>query len=581
MKKLITGISVLLMMCFICHATAFGALSDEDASCVDEVPDCADGYSKEDYLYCPDEDISIISGDVADADLAFTAASNGYDTIEFTIPDTQCEVYLTGIKDDIRDRVTQTITGLYQRGMDFNLTEEFIDAEKTREPDDDDNMCWAASTANVLRYTGWGFEAGFATEDDIFEDFIRNFENKTGSANHALAWFFNGLDLARDAYQYYGSHGHFAKVKNYPRSGGYLKDYPFDSYVERIDMTGRNSGAGGMKIIYELLHRGYGVVLNTDVYLDGRYRTGHSVTCWGMIVDNQYPDTEKEHYRYILISNSDSDQVSGMDRRKAKNIVSAYRLSPFKMGGEDSFSFNFDVRQMGIISDIVALAPYIAGPPVETDPDATRDRLNTVDFLSSEILLTDSPDSEESKNHFEIGENVFYGFVLKNMSSVPFEGRLPYEFILKDENDHVVKTIKDKNVIVDICSDDDIVWVFGTPFKALKGGTYTLTLTWNPNHSINEAFFFNNTQSATFSVGEPYLTGDVDNDGVISVVDSLYIRRMLAQIETNLDHDKKAKKRGDVDSSGHIDLTDATMIEYYCVRLRLKMGVHVNERAYY
>ena len=136
-------------------------------------------------------------------------------------------------------------------------------------------------------------------------------------------------------------------------------------------------------------------------------------------------------------------------------------------------------------------------------------------------------------------------------------------------------------MIVDICSDDDIVWVFGTPFKALKGGTYTLTLTWNPNHSINEAFFFNNTQSATFSVGEPYLTGDVDNDGVISVVDSLYIRRMLAQIETNLDHDKKAKKRGDVDSSGHIDLTDATMIEYYCVRLRLKMGVHVNERAYY
>jgi len=63
---------------------------------------------------------------------------------------------------------------------------DFIDAEKTNISEfGDDQLCWAASTSNMLRYTGWNTKAQeenpdekFDSEDDILDLFNSVLINK-------------------------------------------------------------------------------------------------------------------------------------------------------------------------------------------------------------------------------------------------------------------------------------------------------------------------------------------------------------------------------------------------------------------
>jgi hypothetical protein len=52
------------------------------------------------------------------------------------------------------------------------------DAEKSNQGDS--YMCWAAVSANMLAYTGWGNINGFQTEDDIFAYFVEHFTDDGG-----------------------------------------------------------------------------------------------------------------------------------------------------------------------------------------------------------------------------------------------------------------------------------------------------------------------------------------------------------------------------------------------------------------
>jgi hypothetical protein len=57
---------------------------------------------------------------------------------------------------------------------------EPYDAEKSN--NGDSLICWAASSANMLAYSGWGNVNGFETEDDIFNYYISCFTNAAGKA---------------------------------------------------------------------------------------------------------------------------------------------------------------------------------------------------------------------------------------------------------------------------------------------------------------------------------------------------------------------------------------------------------------
>lgn len=60
----------------------------------------------------------------------------------------------------------------------------FADADKTDQ--DDSNMCWAASAANILAWAGWA-----ADEDDTFDILRSHFDNTPGYVYDALQFYFN------------------------------------------------------------------------------------------------------------------------------------------------------------------------------------------------------------------------------------------------------------------------------------------------------------------------------------------------------------------------------------------------------
>ena len=72
----------------------------------------------------------------------------------------------------------------------FQMWEQFekpyTDADKTGA--DDSNMCWAAVAANLLAWGGW-----VADEDDVFNTFIAQFDNKPGYVYTALSYYFDNF----------------------------------------------------------------------------------------------------------------------------------------------------------------------------------------------------------------------------------------------------------------------------------------------------------------------------------------------------------------------------------------------------
>jgi len=67
----------------------------------------------------------------------------------------------------------------------------YRDAEKSPSNFDDDLMCWAASAANVLAWTGWG-DFVSNSEDEIFEYYQYYFKDTGFTAEGGMNWWFMG-----------------------------------------------------------------------------------------------------------------------------------------------------------------------------------------------------------------------------------------------------------------------------------------------------------------------------------------------------------------------------------------------------
>ena len=69
---------------------------------------------------------------------------------------------------------------------------------------------------------------------------------------------------------------------------------------------------------------------------------------------------------------------------------------------------------------------------------------------------------------------------------------------------------------------------------------------------------------AFFSASETsYIFGDVDGDGEVSTLDSTYIKRIIARLQSA---DEEMITRGDVDGDGELTILDATYIMRYLAR---------------
>ena len=565
MKKLTTVLAVILAALMLCSAAAaaldgdplpdgvvYAVMTMDDGTVeIDGAPSADELSGVDSYeLICDSEpalEVNRVLGDLGGR------VGSEYFSVTFDIPGTNQEVFLTGLIAEYVEELQGQIISGYTSGADFDIERlSFIDTEKTYEADGDDQLCWAASTADILTYTGWAAQAGFDNEDDVFEALIASYTNDGSNATRALTWFFNGSASGDNSGIDNGDT--FSYITDYPNSGGYLRDYAADTLNAYMNIYGPDE-IGDM---FGRLRFGCGISLGLMVYTRGESTTGgHAVTLWGYSVDKTRAASDPERYISIFFTDSDSDEVVDGDRRDAPNIMSNHRLVRDSAG---YFYFNYDSRAVGYLDDYTYLLPYTPDTPRETDPEATRSKATDPDLAIRGYYLTETAGDASFSDIYESGAELYFMAGIINNSDVDYSGRMTIKGTVTDSSGKVIEN-QSRSFSLSGGVLRPNYYVLARPFfetDPLPAGDYTVTYTINPVHILTEAYYYNNTVSRSFKVRDSYLLGDFDGSGDVGIMDVTAIQRVLAAYDLGLD--EEAIRRGDVNGGG-LGILDANMIQ--------------------
>lgn len=516
---------------------------------------------------------------------------NGFYTADFVMPDTGYNVFLTGLTKNNVARIKQAIIDNYVEGKLFEMKNlGFIDVEKTFYGEDS-LMCSHAAASNMLVGSGWAAQAGFTNSDDVFERYVDAFSNGGNNVVFVLPWFFNG----RAPYGIYDS----------PGFNGYFPQYDFTGLTESYFFKDETED------IYNRLREGYAVSIGLRLYRfeDHELFGGHAVTLWGFVTDPNYPADSKEHYKYIFVTDSDSNlPKKGKDRRTAPDVMSMIPIE-YKNLYDNGLGYWYSDPPVCdvLITDATALKPYSPDIPYETSPDATLDKKTSPDMTIDELILTDEPKAGErfdalddkgtvsdsffwdhrynpyysvrstSKTEFSDDATIYFCPYLINNSTVVYSSQEEGLFTRLTVTDAQGEVVLQKSYeIPKSVSNKHTTYYLRTArlfysFKAqLPAGDYTATVEFNPNHTVTEAFYFNNTKSVDFKVREPQLLGDTDEDGNITILDVTQIQRTLAGLKNPT---ASIKKLGDVDQNDDLDVVDATLLQRWLIGLDQELTV--------
>ena len=517
---------------------------------------------------------------------------NGFYTADFVMPDTGYNVFLTGLTQDNVEQIKQAIIDNYVEGKLFEMKNlGFIDVEKTFYGEDS-LMCVHAASSNMLVGSGWAAQAGFTNSDDVFETILDAFPNKSSSEEKVIPWFFSG---------YSQSH-----IYDSPGFKGYLPQYDY------LNMIQVHPFAKNTETIYNRLREGYAASINLDLYRfeDHALFGQHAVTLWGFVTDPSYPADSKEHYKYIFVTDSDSNlPKKGKDRRTAPDVMSMIPIEYKNLYKNGWYYWYSDPPVCDVrISLAYVLKPYSPDIPYETSPDATLDRTADPDAAVDDLILTDEPKAEErfdeldnkaiisdpgfwsevykpyhskrstSKTEFSDDTTIYFCPYLRNNSGVDYtsqEEGISTRLTVTDAEGYVVlqKSYALPNSISIKWTDygySSIKRLYYSYKAQLPPGDYTATVEVNPNHTVPEALYFNNTKSVDFKVIGPQLLGDADEDGKITILDVTQIQRVLAGTKNPT---ASIKKLGDVDQNDDLDVVDATLLQRWLLGLDQELTV--------
>jgi len=213
------------------------------------------------------------------------------------------------------------------------------DAEKTAANTEDDDLCWAATTANVLTWTGWGTEAGFADTDTTFAYFQDHWTDLSGNIFYGADWWFDGVNDSQGA-------AGWSQV-DVPGGGFWDPPYDFNDYYQWT-----SDDAAAMGTVDTYLHSGYGVGLS----LSGPM--AHQITAWGYDYDGF------GNYDGVWVTDSDDDKTDPTpeDELQYYNVL----LSGGRWYLQDYYGLD-----TAYISEVHGLDRYPGGEPQVPDGGAT------------------------------------------------------------------------------------------------------------------------------------------------------------------------------------------------------------------
>ena len=457
--------------------------------------------------------------------------------VDFMLPDSSEEVYLTGLSAANVEEIQQAVLDSYIGGKPMYLNNlHFIDAEKTKAGDNDDNLCWAASCSNLLTYTGWAQQAGFQTEDEVFDLYVSSFTNNGGFQRNGLAWFFNGVALGTN------------KVRRYPDSGGYLRNYAYDMVCNFEYVSGMTE----MNRMLDRLKSGCGVSPGVGIIYDGEAYGGHTVTLWGYVLDTSLDANDPNRCRAVFITDSDSDMTEKTDRTKSVNLLEMYPVCT----RDGSVCFEYGNGVTAVFEDYTYLLPCSTEVPQEREVTAARNKIGYPDLCFGIVYLSESKNSAEQNTLFESGAAPYVRFCVENASDKAYRAALNVSRQVTDQNGRsfLNGTVTIGGSRLDLAET--------TGFRVdrlgkLPAGDYTLTLKVNDDRPVKEAYYYNNTYTLGFKVRDSYKLGDCDGNGTIDVRDVTFMQQMLTDRGSR---NVKAAERGNIRGE-QLTIADATLLQ--------------------
>lgn len=478
--------------------------------------------------------------------------------VDFMIPDTTNEVYLTGLSAENVEEVQQAIIENYIDGKPFNLIDlNFIDAEKLVPGNSDSNLCWAASCSNMLAYTGWAQRAGFADEDEVFDLYNASFSNSAGFQRNGLAWFFNGVALGNNL----GFSG--PRIYNYPNSGGYFSQYAYDmvcnwEFIRSVKQLNN---------MEERLRNGYGISPGIGIYRNGELRGSHAITLWGFVTDTSLDKNTFDRFRYVFISDSDSDMVEKTDRTLADNKI---HMKPAYDDGKGRLCFDYDEYEeplKAVFEDYNYLMPYKSNIPREQNMSTSRNKVKNPDLTFGQMTLSENKYDVEQVTLYESGKKVYFSYEVENASDKTYFSNVNVSLnVVNEKGENFLNdSVRVSRGWMSMATTTEINY---GELSKLPAGDYKITYKVNENHPVKEAYYYNNTYTQDFKVRDSYLSGDCNKDKQISIGDVTEIQRLIA----GMYDDDKAVERGNV-NGGELDVSDATLLQKFLAKMDVDASI--------
>lgn len=469
------------------HWSSSGALDPASL----EHSGCVENIASYELLYFGDTVMSVTLHDLQSPPPQDTTSAvgalNGYYTAEFNMDDSH-EVFVTGLTSRNLQQVQTELIAVRLENRYFNITNiDFIDTEKTGSSDSE--LCWAASCADILQYTGWGSAAGFSDADDIFEAYIRAFDDVAGNAYYGWQWFFSGYNAQQEE-------SGWAHVKDgtYSTFTGWLPAYSPESLTTVYDVKYDWSQIAGA---FGSLEKGCGVSISLGWYGNYGRNGGHAISLWGYVLDTAA--SGKDRYEALIVSDSDSDMYSS-DRRDAPNKYRLLGMSSYSGNNMDSFKLDYSSSSSGVLESFIVLQPYSGG--IQKD-NGTRDKFNNFDLVVDEVDVKTigANGTGRSVKTAPEDEDIWVQPLIWNCSEHDADGfALQYTVKVTDSSGKVEfnNTYSFPNMTIGAGNSISADQVNIGQYEA---GSYTVTVTVSAE-GAEEAYYSNNSSSVSFSVAE-------------------------------------------------------------------------------
>lgn len=312
----------------------------------------------------------------------------------------------------------------------YGMTVQPIDAEKVHEkatdehPTTDANLCWAASTSNMLQLTGWGARAGeqFKTEDDLFDYFEAAYTDHGTSQEHGTKWFFNGIfgeqktDENGEVIYVLENEDTRTQERLLPDSrklGGLLLDYAEETVEKHYEVR---DGDGYDALVDAALNMTNGTATGLGIFmydLESKYLGGHAITLMGYIRDTV--EAGIDSLKALFISDSDNNKHEKSNREDAVDSVTMVSLNDVNyMGTMVKELGNYKSDTFSVLLDYTTLEPFSDSVPKESS--GSRDPLTNVDYSAERTEVRKQDDSLVQTA--TVGDEVVLSCTMKNISYV-------------------------------------------------------------------------------------------------------------------------------------------------------------------